>query len=237
MTTRSLFRHNGSPAAEDHLRSLTDGFASGRVLATYRAWPSPGLLAFFLVPALVVSVLAALIAPNPIIAVVPVALGLGVAAVFMLGGFLDQHRICEHALVLGYRADLVLPFETIDPGRVYDARGLFLARHVVLPSRAVHGSSGPLLLINGLRGRRFAAVHGEQPSLFGYYTVGTRRQRAFLEELERAMVADGYTEAKGLANSTLELRRVRPTYTRGGPPLVIDRGRHDPPLGVDAPAP
>ena len=44
-------------------------------------------------------------------------------------------------------------------------------------------------------------------------------------------------EAAGLTRSTFELRSVRPKYSQEGTPLVSRRERHDPPLGVDAPAP
>ena len=195
----------------------------------------------FLAGILLVAVFAVIVSPRPWIAAVPLGLGFGVSSVFIVGGYLDRHRICEHALVLGHRGDQVIPFETIDPGRVYDTRGLFLGRHLELPTMAVHGSTGPLVLINGLRRPMFSANIADAPkseeSPFGYYTVGTRRQRKFLAELERAMVADGFTEAAGMTQSTLDLRSVRPQYARGGPPLVVERGRHDPPLGVDAPAP
>ena len=237
---RQLFRHDGSPAADEHLSSLSRGFASGRVLASFRAWPSPAFIAWFIVPALIVAVFAVIISPKPFIAAVPLGLGFGVASVFIIGGYLDRHRICEHALVLGHRGNQIIPFETIDPGRVYDARGLFLSRQLELPTMAVHGSTGPLLLINGLRGPMFSAnvagAPASEPSPFGYYTVGARKQRAFLAELERAMVADGFTEAAGLTQSTFDLRSVRPTYAQSGP-LVVDRGPHDPPLGTSAPAP
>ncbi len=238
---RRLFHHDGSPAAEEHLESLTTGFASGRVLSTYRAWPSPTFIAWFVGPALVVAVFAVIVSPKPWIALVPLGLGFGVASVFVVAGYLDRHRICEHALVLGHRGDQIIPFETIDPGRVYDTRGLFLGRHIEIPTMAVHGSTGPLLLINGLRRQMFSANIAGAPksetSPFGYYTVGTRKQQEFLAELERAMVADGFTEVAGLTQSTFDLRSVRPQYAQSGVQLVLDRGRHDPPLGVSAPAP
>ena len=49
----------------------------------------------------------AIVSPKPWIALVPLILGFGVAAVFVIGGYLDRHRICEHALVLGQRGDVL----------------------------------------------------------------------------------------------------------------------------------
>ena len=129
---RPLFRHDGSPAAEEHLASLSHGHDSGRVLLTHRAWPSWGFLAWFIVPALVVAAFVLVLSADRFLAVVPVGLALGLASVFVAGGYLDRLRVCEHALVLGPRGTQIIPFETIDPGRVYDTRGLFLSRQIDL---------------------------------------------------------------------------------------------------------
>ncbi|MDO5735454.1 MAG: hypothetical protein Q4P15_03165 [Propionibacteriaceae bacterium] len=240
---RPLFRHDGSQAAEDHLRSLGEGFEPGHVLAVFHAWPTPGFLAWFIVPGLVAAVFAIFAAPDPFIAIVPLGLFWGIAMVFVIGGWFDRHRVCEHALVLGAQGKLVIPFETIDPGRLYDIDkgAAFLGRHTDISTGAVHGSTGPLLLINGLQRAMWSPNHGgalpTPDSPFGFYTVGTRRQEEFLDILESAMVADGFTEARGLSRSTFALRQVRLAYSQAGPSYFNDRGANDPPLGVNAPAP
>ncbi len=240
---RALFRHDGSAAADTHLAGLAAHFEPGRPVAAFRALPSAGFLAWFVVPALLLGALALVISPDPLIAVVPLGLGLGTAAIFVVGGWFDRHRVCEHALVLGPRGRQVIPYETIDPGRVHDARGLFLTRQLAIPTMAVHGSTGPMLLLNGLQRPMFSAnvagarTTGPQGSPFGYYTLGTRQHRQLAEALEAAMVADGFVEAHGLAASTFDLRRVRPGFRQDGPPLVHVRALHDPPLGVHAALP
>lgn len=234
---RPLFHHDGSPAASAYLERLVAqaGADPGRELAVYRALPRPGFLAWFVLPAVVVAGLAAVISPSPLIAVVPLVIGLGVAALFVLAGWLDRVRVHERALVVGHRARTVVPLETLDPSRVYLVRGAFVARHVVVPSRAVHSSPGaPAVLLNGYQ-RMFSANVAGAPqapaaSPFGWYLLGVGDLPGFLRTLESAMVGHGLLAAQGLAEQAEATRQVRAGYRTGETSIVTPRGTVDPPL-------
>ena len=62
------------------------------------------------------------------------------------------------------------------------------------------------------------------------------RRMPLLEALEHAMIADGQP-AVGLAAAVRDLRTINPTFSTGGPRIVVDRLEGDPPLGVAAPKP
>lgn len=235
---RSLFHHDGSPEAQAYLDALVARVTAepGRQLAVFRARPTIGLLSAILVPAVLLAVLAVVIAPDPFIAVVPLGIGLLAAAIFVVAGLLDRVRVHEHALVLGFRGQLVVPLETVDPGRVYVSRALFLTRHVAAPPGATRGTAGPMVVVNGwqrpMAGMNVAGAPVHGASVFGWYLLGARDQRAFLDALESAMVGSGLEAARGLREATLSLRRLRPTSARDGAPLVLPRGTTDPPAGA-----
>ncbi|CAM3941054.1 hypothetical protein JAAN108728_03440 [Janibacter anophelis] len=241
LVSRALFRHDGSPAAQAHLEALTRLTRAdmGAERAVFRALPGWGLLLWILVPTLLIAVAALAIAPSPIGAVVILAVGTLVALAFVVGGWFDRIRVCDQGLVLGLRATVVVPWESVDPGRVYLTRGAFVARHVAAAVGATRGSSGRMVVLNGTQRGLFmlnaAGAHDGGPSPFGWYLLGGHHPSRLLAAIEAAMVAAGFTEAHGLAPSTEQLRRIRTTYRVDGP-LVTERGALDPPLGVDHPA-
>ncbi|SMC68173.1 hypothetical protein SAMN06296429_107123 [Janibacter indicus] len=235
---RPLFHHDGSPAAQAHLEQLVAAAQAdpGRELATFRARPTAGFLTALVLPFVLVAVLAAVIAPDPAIAVVPLAIGLGAAAIFVVAGALDRIRVHERALVLGFRGQTAIPLETIDPGRVYVSRALFLTRNVAAPAGATRGTAGPMVVVNGWQRSMLSANVAGAPdpgrSVFGWYLLGARNRRAFLAALEQAMLGQGLTAATGLAQDVLAHRAITPTWSVAHPPLVAPRSTTDPPLGV-----
>lgn len=237
-TGRPLFHHDGSAAAQAHLDGLVAAARSnpGRRLAVFRARPTTGFLACLVLPFVLVGLLAVVIAPDPLIALVPVGIGLGAALIFVIAGLLDRIRVHERALVLGFRGRTVVPLETIDPGRVYVARAVFLTRHVAAPAGATRGTAGPMVVVNGWQPSMFSAnvagAPGSSASVFGWYLLGARDQSAFLSALEGAMLGHGLDAGRGLAQSTILTRRIRPTFRTDGPPLVRQRATTDPPVGV-----
>lgn len=239
-STRPLFHHDGSPAAQAYLDALVSrtGADPGVRLAVFRARPTAGFLTCLVLPFLLVGGLAVVIAPDPLIAAVPVAIGVGAALIFVVAGFLDRIRVHERALVLGFRGGTVVPLETIDPGRVYVSRALFLTRHVAAPAGATRGTAGPMVVVNGWQRSMFSANVAGAPdpgqSVYGWYLLGARDQRAFLSVLEQAMLALGLEGARGLTQATLTQRRIRPSWSTEGPPLVRPRASTDPPLGAGA---
>lgn len=212
---------------------------AGPELATFRAVPPLGFLAIFLVAALALVGLVYLVRPDPVMALVVAAVPLLAGLAFLVGGWLDKIRVCRDGLLLGFGGSVFVPYEGIDPGRVYLARGVFLARHVAAAVTATRTTTGTALVVNGparATPLNLAAAPVSGPSPFGWYLLRATAPRQMLEALESAMVAHG-APARGLTAATLDLRQVRATYSTDGPPLVLDRGPGDPPLGVAAPAP
>lgn len=211
---------------------------AGEVLATYRAWPPAGLLAVLVLAALALVGLVAVVRPDPVMMLVVAAPPLLAAIAFVVGGSLDKILVCRHGLRLGFRSTIVVPYASIDPGRVYAIRGLFAARHVPAAVTSTRATAGRVIALNGASAGGFSlAPSGPVPAgPFGWYLLGVRRQPAFLADLESAMVADGQP-ARGLADTTTRLRSVRAGWSTSGPPLVVPRGAQDPPLGVMAPSP
>src|SRR5690606_4971813 len=134
---RALVRHPGDGMSkpfleirdvedDDQLEPLTDlaGLEAddmGEVLASFRPWPSPRV---WLIQ-LGVTALFALVWLLPFDSAWALALALIIGQwstllIFLLAGVVDRHRVCEHGLLLGWRrrSTLVVPWSTLDPGRV-----------------------------------------------------------------------------------------------------------------------
>lgn len=233
---RSLFHHDGSAAAQQYLDRLVAAVRDdpGPQLAVFRARPTAGFLTALVLPFVLVALLALVLAPEPLIAVVPLAIGAGAALIFVIAGLLDRIRVHAHGLVLGFAGRTVIPLETIDPGRVHVSRALFLTRHVAAPAGATRGTAGPMVVLNGwqqsMPSVNVAGAPDPGRSVFGWYLLGARDQRAFLEVLEAAMLGVGLEAARGLADETLTHRSVRPTRRHDGAPLFRGRRTTDPPL-------
>lgn len=216
----------------------------GRVLVAFRTIPPLGFFLVFLVGAGLLAGVGLALAPNPALgASVAAAPPLIAALAFLVGHRFDRVRVCEHGLRLGFRGGLVVPYASIDPGRVYASRTTFLPRHVNIPTSGARGVAGPAVLLNGAAGPTFAPNLAGAPrtgaSPYGWYLVSLsskRKRRRLLEALEHAMIADGQP-AVGLAAAVRDLRTINPTFSTGGPRIVVDRLEGDPPLGVAAPKP
>lgn len=230
----------------------------GALRARFVSWPTPLAWGLMLAPAAACGLLAgvaALGAPQdplrPLLLVLAAAVLLVAVAVLVALGAMDAHEVRQHGLVLGWgRRRRVVPWATVDPGRVHCVDNLNLAgRYFGLG--ATHRARGfalhtPGVIVNGWSGQERRAWEGAvgavQGSPFAPWFIATRQPEAFVQALEAAMVADGYP-AQGLAAGAIS-RRVRLRWAdsaarraelalRLGPP----RRLQDPVLGVVAPAP
>lgn len=210
---------------DDQIEPLADlaGLDSedmGAVLASFRPWPTPRVwviqLAFsalFLLPWLL---------PVEDSWALSAALLIGqwsTLLIFLLAGVVDHHRVCEHGLVLGWRrrSTLVVPWSTLDPGRVRIVeRSSLLGRYDRVPATGPHLRQGFLttrsLAVNGLDTAPFGAlhlprlystpdvadVHGTRSTPFVWWLMGAPQPERIARAIEEAMIADGY-DAAGLA--------------------------------------
>lgn len=213
----------------------------GAVRAVFRPWP--GTTAWVVMAALVATVVVGgVLAPDPVTrmvillggATVPFFLGLFVAA-----GAADRIRVCDRGLVLGLRtrSRYVVPWSTVDPGRVR------VVDHVGLVGRLPYAAPSSPHYRLGVFTTRALALNGLDSALGGWWSVpgmlevtdalepgsrvrrtpfvwwllGTRRPEALARAVEEAMVADGYAAA-GLAE-----RACAQAFT-----LRLNPGTHDP---------
>lgn len=171
---------------------------------------------------------------------------------FAVRGWLEQHRVCEHGLVVGWRDRYVIPWSTVDPGRMR-----LLRRANLLPRygestgpRVRTGTTlGHALVVNGLdstpEGHKRVAFNatlvaegrGGDPGLtcFHRWYLSGRHARRLLASIEEAMVADGYpVEGMTAAVSGRELTlRYQPEPVPDGVPndqISPLREITDPPL-------
>lgn len=228
----------------------------GQELASFRAVPGwKGTAFVFLAPALVLSGL--LVAPDATgrwIAVGAYFLLLLATGAFWVRGWLEKHRVCRHGLVLGLRRQYVVPWSTIDPGRVrLLRRANFVQRHGIAPGPLLRPGEtlGHALLVNGLddtpTGHERIAFNerflreGEQPdkylTCFDRWFLAGRHATSLVRAMEDAMVADGYP-ARGMADAVIARPVVVPFKHRQGPHdipgehLSPMRAMTDPVLGV-----
>ncbi|NAZ84270.1 hypothetical protein GTR02_20925, partial [Kineococcus sp. R8] len=210
----------------------------GAVRATFRCWPSDGAWLVLAAPVLALLAFAAA-APDPaeltVRLVLTGVLAL-VAAALVAVGALDAHRVCEHGLVVGLarRSRYVVPWSTVDPGRVRVLeRTLLVSRHRPdEPNPSPHHRTGFLLTTRSLAVNGFDSA-GAARSPFAWWVLGARRPGRLAEAVEAAMVADGYAAA-GLAERA-QRQRVRARWgAPTGDPLPA-RLLPDPVTGVDGP--
>jgi len=229
----------------------------GTVLARFRAWPGRVFIGVTAI-LVVASALFTAVAPDSSQLMGRAALLFSVlfwAGLFVALGAIERHRVCEHGLIVGFRtrSQYVIPWSTVDPGRVRIARRpVLLGRHPDVPSMSPHFRLGWLsteaLFVNGLD----TAMHSwmANPDLFGvtdpvklggrarstpfvWWVLGTQRPRRLAEAIEAAMVADGY-DAHGLAERAMRQSTTltwRPAPRNPIPP----RYPLDPVLGVNGP--
>lgn len=233
-----------------------DSTDMGRVLASFRPWPTGR---FWLVQ-LGLSALFGLVSLLPFVTAWAVTLSLligqwGTLLIWLVAGVVDRHRVCEHGLVLGWRrrSTLVVPWSTLDPGRVRILeRSSLLGRYDRVPASGPHFRQGFLttrsLAVNGLDTAAFGVWHlsglysavgaidsvGTRPSPFVWWLMGSPHPERIARAIEEAMTAAGY-DAEGLAAraqaSTVRLR-WNPRQDRDPLP---DRAATDPVIGVHGP--
>lgn len=249
-----------SPESADLLVRLaldTSPEDMGAVRATFRPWP--GRTAWVVIAVLhVLGAAFVLAAPDSTEAMVRGVLLGSVAlwsAVLVAAGAIDRHRVCEHGLVLGFRtrSRYVVPWSTIDPGRVRVVRrsGL-LSRRPERVALSPHTRAGILstraVALNGLDTAfagwvrvpgilevQDAEVPGgrDRTTPFVWWLLGTPRPRALLEAIEEAMVADGF-DACGLADRAERLSYTA-TWRPGEEDPLPPRHATDPVVGVRGP--
>lgn len=246
---------------DDQLEPLADlaGLDSddmGAVLASFRPWPSPRVWQI----QLGFTALFGLIWFLPLEGAWATAVALVIGQwstllIFLLAGVVDHHRVCEHGLVLGFRrrSTLVVPWSTLDPGRVRILeRSSLLGRYDQVPATGPHFRQGFLttrsLALNGLDTASFGAlhlpnlysapdvtdVHGTRASPFVWWLLGAPKPEKVARAIEQAMIADGY-DAAGLA----ERASANTVQLRWNPDQNLDplppREATDPVLGASGP--
>ncbi|WP_134772020.1 hypothetical protein [Ornithinimicrobium flavum] len=246
---------------DDQLEPLADlaGLDSddmGPVLASFRPWPSPrvwlvqlALSALFLLPWLLPGENSWALSATLLVC------QWGTLLIFLLAGVVDRHRVCEHGLVLGLRrrSTLVVPWSTLDPGRVRIVeRSSLLGRYDRVPATGPHFRQGFLttrsLAVNGLDTAPFGAlhlphlysstdvadVHGTRATPFVWWLMGSPQPERIARAIEEAMIADGY-DAAGLAERAV----ANSVQLRWNPDQSLDplppRAATDPVLGARGP--
>lgn len=220
----------------------------GRVLQTFRCWPGPVSSTVMLL--LTVAFVAwhwITVPDDPVwFRLAMLFLLLLFWSAFALPGILERHRVCEHGLVLGYgptgRARYVVPWSTVDPGRVRMLRRTqLISRYRGMPQASPHYriGTGPLahrsLAVNGLDSATDAGTWLRIPGLletpntilrdggrrripYAWWILGTPRPEKLAQAIEEAMLADGHTAAQGMAARAAEQEIVVP-WTPGPTPL------------------
>ena len=220
----------------------------GKTLATYRAWPGPlfwlatgGFFAFLVA----MTVVAALQGDG-------VAFGIEFTIVGMLllpGSLLliysqERHRVCEHGLVVGFRkrSRYVIPWETLDPGRVRVGTNIgLIGRRPDVPQTSSRYRVGVFALkglaLNGLDTTIttvWTTLEPDRPNTpFGWWILATRKPDALARDIEKAMIADGY-DAGGLARRAHD-QAVKLAWNPGPVNPIPPRMPFDPVLGTHGP--
>lgn len=156
-----------------------------------------------------------------------------------------RHDVHAHGLVLhGPMAnEQVIPWATIDPGRVFIGRTLRAITRMPAALGRQRAMFAPAVMVNGWTSRpqgsnevfeQFSADYRYQPrpidSPFGWWQLGVTDPRSFLMAIESAMVADGYPAA-GLTPFALS-RRYTARDLRRDPRIQQERALEDPVLGL-----
>ncbi|KQR17330.1 hypothetical protein [Cellulomonas sp. Leaf334] len=261
MSGEREFLELGGPddASLDRLLAVADQGRQdmGAVRATFRSWPGT---VFWILAAVVVLPWGALAVALPeaqgrIVAAAVGCTFLLFVALLVGVGVAERHRVCEHGLVVGMRtkSPFVIPWSTIDPGRVRVVRRSNLLGR--LPGRTSssphfrHGAaSGTALALNGLDSalggwRHLPGVVEVTDAVrpgsrarrtpFVWWYLGSRHPERIARAVEDAMVADGYpaqdlTDRAVAQGCTL---RLNPGTWEPFPP----RAGTDPVHGVDGP--
>jgi hypothetical protein len=230
----------------------------GRVRAVFRSWPGN---VFWIIAGVVMLGWIAVAATRPdsqgrIVGIAVAGTFLFFIVLLVAVGVAERHRVCEHGLVVGMRTKsrFVIPWSTIDPGRVRVVRRSNLLGR--LPGRTSssphfrHGAaSGTALALNGLDSAvgGWANIPGivevtdavrpgsrARRTPFVWWYLGGRHPERLAQAIEDAMVADGYP-AQGLAERAVTQACTLRYEPRGWEPFP-PRLATDPVVGVDGPA-
>lgn len=256
--TRAFYQWSGGTEA-DH--AALAWFAGARPeqmgprLATFRggltgrAWL--GALVLVSVVSIALSVLVALLAPDPgvgtVVGTCVVTAGLSLLVLLAVWLLARRHRCDVHAHGLvasgAWGGAEAIPWATIDPGRVFVATTVRAMTRMPLALYRQQATLPPGVVVNGWTQRpvgttwwfeAFSSAYRYQPqpsdSPFGWWQLGPTDPRAFLTAMEQAMVADGYPAA-GLTPFALS-RSVDAGDLRRDPALQRERLLTDPVLGL-----
>lgn len=223
----------------------------GPVRATFRAWPGWLFWVLASLPCLLFlgRIVTARNSDDVVVGAALLGFVVVVALLLLMIYGLEKHRVCAHGLVLGLRkrGPFVIPWETVDPGRVRVGWHVaFMARHPEIPQNTSRYRVGVFsdrgLLINGLDTSDRSALseldplgksRGRPETPFGWWMLATRRPQQLAEAIEASMVADGYGAA-GLA-ARAERQRFSIGWNASGPSPLPERLATDPVIGVDGP--
>lgn len=223
---RAFLELDGSPEREAELERWRSATVAdlGPARSTYRleavhpaiAALVVGVGLLLLVPGLVLSV-AAIAGALPLTGLVVgallvllvLAVEAGVALVARTQAWRRDITVHQHGLLVGGR---VVPFATMDPGRMYWADGTDVVGRVVTASRRRLVVRGDVLLLCGTDGwtgdedgRGGPTLYDHSPDVpwvptpFVWWCLGPRDVAGLVRDLERALLADGYPVA-GLAD-------------------------------------
>lgn len=223
----------------------------GPVRETFRAWPGWLFWAITSVPCLLFlgRIVTARNSDDVVVGAALLGFVVAVALLLLMIYGLEKHRVCAHGLVLGLRkrGPFVIPWESVDPGRVRIGWHVaFMARHPEIPQNTSRYRVGVFsdrgLLVNGLDTSDRSRLSGLDPlgqsvgrpeTPFGWWMLATRRPQRLAAAVEAAMVADGY-DAAGLA-ARAERQRFNVGWNASGPSPLPERLATDPVIGVDGP--
>ena len=202
----------------------------GREVARFRAWPTGRLVLGTLA---VVAVASAVLVALPIEGGWAYGFAIGVGALLMLvvfgaTGVAEKQRVCEHGLAVGFRRNttLLIPWETIGPGRVHirhnaPAAGRYPDVGLAQTVR-VGMISTRVLIVNGLN-----SASWDPP--FVHWMLGTPNPHKLAAAIEKAMIADGYPAHGLAANAT---RTAVTAHWRPHGNLLTERPPLDPLIGL-----
>lgn len=235
--TTPLLQDDGSGRIHAQIAELArwSPTQAGLVLTTFTPNPPWLLSAPWLVMGLVLLVVALPLNPEffPVSAAIILVIFGGTSVAAWSWARMQKVRVAEHALLVGPRRR-VIPFATIDPGRVaVSTRVRYLGRHFHSADTRILQSQGPTAVINGLNPNPARPGPHQPPSsvpspFCEWGLSGDPRE--VLHALETAMIRDGFP-AQGLADRA---RATIVTPPKAHPPqdLLMMRRALDPPLGA-----
>lgn len=256
--SRAFYRWSGGTPADHEALAWFSSATPGRMgplVARFRGGIGVGawvrIVGVGLGVGVVLGVLVLLLAPGAalVAAVAACAVTVVVAVLAATGALLAARRyrydVHAHGLVLrGLRGGYdVLPWASLDPGRVFIARSVRAMTRMPIALHRQRAAFPPGVVLNGWTnsptgtheaveafagGYRYQPTAGETP--FGWWQLGVTDPAALLGAIEHAMVADGYAAA-GLTPFALS-RRYSAGDLRRDPTIQRERQLTDPVIGL-----